>query len=120
MRIHWMNVVIGAGAGGLDEVMEDQDANNARTEPFKTWTDWSRVGLCAVGFLGQAFNFFPAIAAPLAQSETPLVTKSIIKAVRNQAASTSSYVTRASRGKETPTNNVSGKRVGWRPLAVGG
>jgi len=84
MRISILNVGIGVGAGAVDEGMEYLDEKQERTEPFKTWTDWSRVALTGLGYLGQAFNFFPAIAAPLAQSEVTLLTKSIGRVVREQ------------------------------------
>ena len=121
MRIQWMNVVVGVGAGAVDEVMEMQDAAAGRTMPFKTWTDWSRLGLAAVGYLGQVFNFFPAIAQPLAQSEVTLVTKTIGKAIRARTG-IEATVTRTSTGAlpATPaTAPMSGRRVGWRPLPVG-
>ena len=118
MRIQWMNTVIGVGAGALDEVMEMQDENAGRIQPFKTWTDWSRIGLAAVGYLGQMFNFFPALAGPLAQSEVTLVTKTIGRAIRSRTATTST-VTRTSM-PATPANaNMSGRRVAWRPIPVG-
>ena len=103
MRIQLMNVVIGVGAGAVDEVMEWQDDQNGRTEPFKKWTDWTRVGLCALGYLGQAFNFFPVIATPLAQSEVTLTTKSVAGIIRGagvtrRAGASSRLVSRRTTG----------------------
>ena len=121
MRIQWMNVVVGVGAGTIDEVMEWRDEVDGRTAPFKTWSDWSRLGLAAVGYLGQMFNFFPAIAEPLAQSEVTLVTKTIGKAIRARTG-TAATVTRTTRDTRpaSPVNaGTTGRKVGWRPLPVG-
>jgi len=121
MRIDIMDAVIGVGAGSLDEVMERQDEQNGRTEPFKTWADWSRVGLAALGYLGQAFNFFPRYAQPLAQSEITLVTKSAAKAILSNTG-ISSHVSSARTGgsPSAPSGVGSRGRVGWRPKAIGG
>ena len=116
MRIDVMDAVIGVGAGGVDELMEWQDERGGRVDPFKTWTDWSRVGLCALGYLGQAFNFFPRFAQPLAQSEVTLVTKSAVSAIRAQTMER--RVTKA-RGGHTPATPSDKSRVGWRPKAIG-
>jgi len=116
MRINVMNVVVGVGAGGVDELLEWQDERTGRVEPFRGWTDWGRVGLAAVGYLGQMFNFFPVIAQPLAQSETTLVTKTVVRAIRSQMG-VSTQVTRA--GKESRPANPAGRKVGWRPMAIG-
>lgn len=87
MRIEPIKVLVGVGAGGVDELLEwlDSRGETPRTEPFKTWTDWGRIGLTLVGYLGQAFNFWPNLTAPLAQSETPLLVKSIGRAIREGA-----------------------------------
>jgi hypothetical protein len=84
MRISITNVGIGVAAGALDEGMEFLDEKQGRAEPFKCWTDWSRIALTALGYLGQGFNFFPRVSVPLAQSEVTLLTKSIGKVVRAQ------------------------------------
>lgn len=115
MRIEPMKVVVGIGAGVVDEVLEWQDEENDRTESFRNWTDWGRVGLCALGYMGQAFNFFPALAAPLAQSEVTLVTKSVSNAIRTRAGATS-QVTRARSTAPRPSSSPG--RVSWRPKAI--
>jgi len=88
MRISPMNIVVGVAAGGVDEVLEELDVRAVRTEPFKNWTDWGRVAMTAIGYVGQGFNLFPRITAPLAQSSVTLLTKSIGRVVRNQMAPT--------------------------------
>lgn len=112
-----MDAVIGVGAGGVDELMLWQDERGGRVDPFKTWTDWSRVGLCALGYLGQAFNFFPRFAQPLAQSEVTLVTKSAVSAIRAQTGA-GRRVTKTRAGYTPATPSDKG-RVGWRPKAIG-
>ena len=121
MRILWQNALVGVGAGALDEVMEMQDSNAARTESFKTWTDWSRVGLAAIGYLGQMFNFFPALAGPLAQSEITLVTKSVSRAIqaRSGAAATVTTASRTSTPASAASLGSTTRKLGWRPLPIG-
>ena len=94
MRIDIGNIIVGVGAGVVDEVLEWQDEKAGRTEPLKTWTDWGRIGLCAIGYLGQALNFFPRITAPLAQSEVTLATKSVSAIIRQKVGTTAAMVSR--------------------------
>ena len=94
MRISITNVGIGVAAGAMDEGMEYLDERQARTEPFKTWTDWSRIALTALGYLGQGFNFFPRVTVPMAQSEVTLLTKSIGRVVRAQVGGAETMVSR--------------------------
>lgn len=84
MKIEATKVVVGVAVGGLDEVFVWRDQEGERTEPFKTVKDWGRTALTALGYLGQAFDFYPGITAPLAQSQVPLFTKSVISAIRHQ------------------------------------
>lgn len=102
MKIDMMNAVVGVSAGAVDGLLEWQDEEGGRTEPFKTWTDWGRVVLCSLGYLGQAFNFFPKIAAPLAQSEITLVTKSVGKVIRTRAGTESMVSRPRTRLAQTP------------------
>lgn len=83
MKIEATKVIIGVAVGGLDELLDRRDlgAVPKRVEPFRTVRDWGRTALTALGYLGQAFDFYPDIAAPLAQSQVPLFTKSVIGAV---------------------------------------
>lgn len=81
MRIELTHVLVGVGVGGLDEVLERQDADNGRTETIKKWSTWSRAGLVALGFLGQAMDIMPREAAAVAQSELPLLTKTALAEV---------------------------------------
>jgi len=115
MRIDMMNAVIGVGAGALDEVLERVDEDQGRTEPFKGYRDWVRVGVAAACYLGQAFNYFPRVVAPLAQSEIPLVTKSVAKIIIGTGVTR-----RVSRPRERVREpSISGSRVAWRPQAIG-
>lgn len=114
MRIQLTNVVLGVGAGILDDVLENDDAAKGRTEPLKGWADWARIGLAGVGYLGQMFNFFPAVSQPLAQSEVTLVTKSVAKYVRSRTGVASASPTRREVAAPAP-----GRRVGWRPQPIG-
>ena len=111
MRIIPTHVIVGLGAGAIDEVLERQDTKNARTEPFKTWTDWGRVGLLLLGYMGQSFNFYPDALAALAQSELPLVTKSVAQLIPMGARAPA-----AGRMVSQPRAAASGRSgsVGWR------
>ncbi len=88
-RVNMKNVVVGVGAGAVDELLEWQDEKNGRTEPFKKWTDWGRVLLTAFGYLGTIFDLAPDYTMPLAQSETTLLTKSVGQAIRAKGGATS-------------------------------
>jgi len=90
MRIEPMDVVVPVAAGVVDEVLEWQDEVNARTTPVQQWATWSRIGLAAVGYLGQMFNFFPLVCRPLAQVETALVTKTVGSWIRTPTPATAS------------------------------
>lgn len=78
-RINYMNLVVGVGAGVVDEVLERKDTTDKKTAPFKGWRDYTRLGLTVAGLAGQIFDFMPSIAEPLAQSEVTLLTKSLAK-----------------------------------------
>ena len=82
MKIVLTNVVVGVGVGGVDELLIWQDEKGGRAELFKTWRDWGRIGMTVLGYLGLATNNFAKYAEPVAQSATPLMTKTIIQAIR--------------------------------------
>lgn len=82
MKIVFTNVLVGAGVGGVDELLIWQDENGGRTENFRTWKDWGRIGMTVLGYLGMMTNTFAKIAEPVAQSATPLMTKTIIRSIR--------------------------------------
>lgn len=75
MRIEVSSVIVGVGAGVVDELAERNDAERGRTETTQKWSTWFRFGALAAGYLGQAMNIMPGYAAPLAQSMLPLATK---------------------------------------------
>lgn len=102
MRIEGTKVVIGVAVGGLDEVFVWRDQEGGRTEPFRTVKDWGRTALTVLGYLGQAFDFYPGLTAPLAQSQVPLFTKSVIGAVRHQPEEDKAPVARQSRVRHVP------------------
>ncbi len=81
MRIDLVSVGIGVGAGVVDELAERNDAEKGRTETTKKWTTWTRFGLLALGYAGQAMNFMPEYASSLAQSQLPLATKAAMGVV---------------------------------------
>lgn len=110
MRIDWMNVVVGVGAGGVDEVLAWQDEQQGRTGAFKTWTDWGRLGITLLAYLGQATNMFPRLCYPLAQSEVPLLTKSVIQGVRT------GFKTGVGSARQVaPIRNIGARRISQTP-----
>lgn len=111
-RINVMDVVIGVGAGALDEGLERADAGAGRLEGFKAWHTWSRVALTALGYLGQAMNYWPAFAAPIAQSEVPLLTKSVWSMVASKVgpAAMVSHPRTMSRVMQTTKPEFEGQR----------
>jgi len=117
MKISVQNVLIGVGAGAVDEVLEhlDETADTPRTEAFTRWTDLGRIALTALGYLGQAMNIMPEFAAPLAQSEVTLLTKSVGKKLR-ESLTTSSSVAPTHSNVQIPASP--GRRVAWKPKAV--
>lgn len=81
-KVSVASVVVGIAVGGVDYGTEVMDVSNGKTEAFKNTTDWVRIGLLALGYLGQVGGYMGSVAAPLAQSELPLVTKTVIRAIR--------------------------------------
>lgn len=102
MKIEPIRVVVPVGVGVVDEVLEWQDEENARTSVAKKWTTWGRVGLCALGYLGQILNVQSYLGSVIAQGETVLVTKTVGEAIRTRAATPAeSMVSRAAAVKRT-------------------
>lgn len=115
-KLMLQNKVVGAVAGGVDEVLGYLDERQARTEPFKTWTDWGRVVLALGSYASEMWGFFPSkYTDPLGTVETALVTKSVVTLIRSRIGATApvaaAMVTRATARP--------GGRVGWRPQPVG-
>lgn len=89
MRIDLTSIAVGVGAGVVDELVERNDAEKGRTETTKKWTTWTRFGLLALGYAGQAMNFMPDYASALAQSQLPLATKAAMGVVMKPKVSSS-------------------------------
>lgn len=73
-------VTAAVGVGVVDEVLQYADAKATipRTGAFKTWQDWGRIGLAAIGYFGPSFmprysKFFDTLAT----AATPLVVKTL-------------------------------------------
>lgn len=118
MRIDLANVVVAVSAGGVDEVLEAMDEDGGRTEPFRNWRDWGRVGLTAAGLLGQTLNYFPQLAAALAQSEITLLTKSVSTVIRG-AIGGGGVTHRRTTSQTRTVAHPTGGRVLWKPKPVG-
>ena len=113
MKIDAMNVVIGAGVGVLDEVVERRDINRGNTEAFNGIAGWGRVGVTLAAYAGQAFGFQSRLAMPLAQSVLPLATKTVVKAILQSTGTNS----RARTNRSTSTN-LGGGKVAWKPIPI--
>lgn len=75
-------VGIGVGAGVEDELMEWWDTKKVRTGAFKTALDLSRLAGAVVGYGLEIFAPRMALGPAIAGAFTPLLTKSIFKAVK--------------------------------------
>ena len=113
MRINAMNVVIGAGVGVLDEVVERRDINRGNTEAFNGITGWGRVGVTLAAYAGQAFGFQTSLAMPLAQSVLPLATKTVVKAILQSTGTAS-----RPRTNRSTSQNIGGGKVAWKPIPI--
>ncbi len=117
MRIDVMDVVVGVGVGVADQLAEKFDADRGNTGSWKGISNWGRVGVAALGYLGQMMNFQPKLAHELAMSATPLATKTIMAAVMGATGmgSSAAHATRTTRATSVTT---SGGKVTWRPVAI--
>ena len=113
MRINPMNVVIGAGVGVLDEVVERRDINRGNTEAFNGIAGWGRVGITLAAYAGQMFNFQTNLVVPIAQSVLPLATKTVVKAILQSTGTNS----RARTNRSTSTH-MGGGKVAWKPVPI--
>ena len=113
MKINAMNVVIGAGVGVLDEVVERRDINRGNTEAFNGITGWGRVGVTLAAYAGQAFGFQSRLAMPLAQSVLPLATKTVVKAILQSTGTES-----RPRTNRSTSANLGGGKVAWKPIPI--
>lgn len=122
MKVEIKNVVIGVGVGGADELLEWQDRERVKKNPkanapFKNLTDWGRVIILAAGYAGQVFNFMPSEAAATAQSELPLVVKSVARAVRESQKTAATTATTSSSYRPHAVS-PSSQGIAWRPVAI--
>lgn len=84
MRIEPVKVIMGVGAGAVDTGLIALDDRQGWATPYKNSREWGRIGLCLIGYLGQALNWFPHPMSALAQSEVTLVTKSVAELIRSR------------------------------------
>ena len=78
--VEFGKVLEGAGVGVVDEILQYADAHAAvpRTESFKTWQDWGRIGLFAVGLIGPSFMpRYGKFLDTLAIASSPLAVKTL-------------------------------------------
>jgi len=85
-KIEWKNVLVGVGVGGADEVLGYWDEKSGRTG-LGTAVNIGRAAMVALGALGVATGYFHKYAEPVMNAATPLLTKSVIQAIRNQVNS---------------------------------
>ncbi len=116
MQVKAMNVVIGAGVGVLDEVVERRDINRGNMEAFNGITGWGRVAVTLGAYAGQAFGFQTNLTAPLAQSVLPLATKTVVKAILQSTSPSGSTSTQ--RTNRAVSHNLGGGKVAWKPIPI--
>ena len=95
MAINLTKTGISVIVGAVDIGLERSDETAGRTEPFKKWADYGRVIGALAGYGLQVF--MPrqaAIGEALALSATPLLVKSIYKAVVKPAAAGMAFTPR--------------------------
>ncbi len=78
-KINYKNIVVGVVVGGVDEFLERNDTTNGRADNTKKWQFWGQVGMVGLGLAAQLWGFMDAYGEPVAQSATPLLTKSLSK-----------------------------------------
>jgi len=113
MKIEATHVIVGVGAGIVDTGLAALDERQGWTEPYRNSTEWSRIGLCLIGYLGQGFNFYPRAMAALAQSEVTLVTKSLGDLIRTRLIAPA-MVSRPTRRTVT-RRTIGGSEMGVTP-----
>lgn len=87
----WTNPVVGVMVGGVSYGMDEWDAKEGRTKAFQNASDISNAILVAGGFgLGMFMPKYAGIGKTIGTAAMPLLTKSVIKAVRGMVASTAS------------------------------
>jgi len=77
-----LKYVVSAGVGAGDIALEEVDARTGRTEPFKKYSDWYRVGLFLLGLFGDLAGIPEDVTEPIALSTIPLVEKTVWSAVK--------------------------------------
>ena len=96
-RINLVSVGIAVGVGGVDQFLEERDDSEARVG-FKRWSNLARLLGSLGGYAMQIFDFYPAIGRDLAQSSTPLLTKTVWGEVKSRTgAGAASPVRRTAR-----------------------
>jgi hypothetical protein len=74
--------------GGADEGLGYLDEKKGYTGSFKTATDIGRAAMVVLGAAGVMMGYFDKYAAPVMQSALPLLTKSVVQAVRSASSTT--------------------------------
>lgn len=111
MRIEATNVIVGVVAGVADTGLIALDERQGWAESYKNSREWGRIGLCLIGYLGQALNFYPRAMSALAQSEITLVTKSAADLIRTRVIS-GTMVSHAPVRRTSPGGRVLQKPIG--------
>ena len=97
MAIDLGKSAVSIGVGTLDEVMEWWDEEQARAGSFRTATDISRLVVVGLGYGAQVFMpRYAKLGETVALSATPLLVKTISRAIRRpQVAASASGMRRA-------------------------
>ena len=96
------------GVGAVSEVLEWWDENEGRSGSFRTANDIGNLVMCGLGYGAQVFTpRYAKLGETIALSATPLLVKSISKAVRTRTT-TSMRSRSISRGSFVPRANPGG------------
>jgi len=77
-----MKYIISAGVGAADIALEEVDAKAGRTEPFRRFTDWYRLGMFALGLFGDALGLPSDVTDAILLSDIPLLEKTAWTTIR--------------------------------------
>jgi len=86
--------LVSAGLGAADIALEELDARAGRTEPFRKYSDWFRVGMFALGLFGDIIGLPEDVRDAIMVADIPLLEKTVWNAVRGlmPAGKKASYV----------------------------
>lgn len=112
MAVEITGKAIGLALGGIDEMLERQDAKAvpARTEPLKSWRDYGRIGMVVVGVGTEMFMpRYARMAQTVGEVGAAFLAKSLSKVLFKETTAATAYVHRR---QTSPVSNPAPNPVG--------